>query len=171
MTNVFSQTSTSAEEYFKNIFSFNGPMLSVAQASVGTYFGIMITKGISESFGFSETNGVDQVSLISWSIGSSIGLVGMGILGLYSGLPPYIYYPVPLVISLLAPKFLFNLTWAEEGLYVLIGTTIGLATHVLSSLFLGYNNYLPFWKIDPIWGKKDTAQAAFVEITLVRVSF
>jgi len=137
--------------FFENFFSFNGPVLSMVQASIGMYLSVMLTKYISRKSGYSSKKKINQVLLIVTSIGIGITTVLIGKLGLYTGLPPYLYYPVPLVISLFLPKLIFKLNWKEFGTYVAIGIVLGFISHVLFSLFLGYNNYMPFWKINRIW--------------------
>ena len=39
--------------FFENFFSFNGPVLSMVQASIGMYLSIMLTKYISRKSGYS----------------------------------------------------------------------------------------------------------------------
>jgi len=148
---AYSQYDTSANDYFNSLFTFNGPLLSILQAAIGTYCGLLITKKTGNKFNISKQKKINQLHLTGWSIGSSIVLVGLGAAGLHAGLPPYIYYPLPAVISLILPKYIFNLSWKELCIYIVFGILIGFLTHLLFSLIVGYNNYLPFWKIDPIW--------------------
>jgi len=137
--------------FFDNFFSFQGPVLSIIQASIGMYFSIMLTKYISKKFIFGSKKEINQILLITTSIGIGIITVLIGKLGYYIDLPPYLYYPIPLVIGLFLPKLIFKLNWKEFGIYIAIGTALGFVSHILFSLFLGYNNYMPFWKISRIW--------------------
>ena len=168
--NLYAQSNITIEDYFNNIFTFNGPLLSVLQAITGTYIGIMLTKILANKLNISKQKEVNQLLLITWSIGSSIVLVGLGIIGLYAKLPPYIYYPLPTVIALILPKYIFDLSWKEEGIYILLGTLIGLTTHILFSLFVGYNNYLPFWKIDSIWAS-NISQNNILVIQVMQIKY
>jgi hypothetical protein len=108
---IYSQDNNSAAYYFNNIFTYNGPLLSLLQASIGTYSGLMLTKYLGINLNITNQKDIDQIPLISWSIGSSIVLVGLGAIGLHTGLPAYLYYPIPTAIALIAPKYLFNLSW------------------------------------------------------------
>ncbi len=137
--------------FFENFFSFHGPVLSMVQASIGMYLSIMMTKYIGRKSGYGSNKKINQALLIVTSIGIGVGTVLIGKLGYYIDLPPYLYYPIPLVIGLFLPKLIFKLIWKEFGTYVAIGIVLGFISHVLFSLFLGYNNYMPFWKINRIW--------------------
>ena len=137
--------------FFNNFFSFGGPVLSIVQASIGMYLSIMLTKYISKKSGFSSKTKINQILLIITSIVIGIGTVLIGKLGYYIDLPPYLYYPIPLVIGLFLPKLIFKLNWKEFGIYIVIGTILGFVSHILFSLLFGYNNYMPFWKISRIW--------------------
>lgn len=146
--------------YFQDLWTFKGPLLSVLQAFIGTCFALYMTKYLANRFDISKQRTINHLLVFIWAFFSSVILVLLGKAGLHLNLPPYMYYPIPVAIALLIPKFLFNLSWKEEGIYVLIGTVTGLATHLLFSLFAGYNNYLPFWKIDAVWAMQLTTGTA-----------
>jgi H+/Cl- antiporter ClcA len=133
--------------YFENILTFNGPILSMVQAAIGMFVSIIIVKSVSVKINRGSKYKINLVLLIIVSIIIGIITVLGGALGLFMDLPPYIYYPIPLLISLVMPKIIFKLNWFEFILYILIGILVGLISHVLFSLFIGYNNYMPFWKI------------------------
>lgn len=155
---LFAEDQNSAQgDFFDDFFDYNGPLLSMLLASLGLYSSIMITRLISSYLEIGSATMIKQPLLIATSLGIGIGAVLIGKIGLYAGWPPYIYYPIPLVISLVLPKFIFDLNWAEFGIYCLIAPAIGFLTHIIFSIFFDYHNYMPFLEIDPIWewGKKE----------------
>jgi hypothetical protein len=92
------------------------------------------------------------VPLIVAGVLIAIGTVLVGKLILQSwNWSPYLYYPVPLVIGLVLPYFLFSLTVREWLVFISIGIPIGFLSHVLFSLLLVCGMYMPFIRIPSIW--------------------
>jgi hypothetical protein len=152
---VFSPFILSAQEqphdFWDGFWDYQGPVLSMAQASVGFYASIMLTDYISRQF-FSDANmTVNQPLLISTSIGLGTSMVLLGKLGHYLGWSPAVYYPLTMIIPLTLPEFEFGMNLKEFGIYTLVALSTSFLSHVIFSVFFGYNNYMPFLKIDPIW--------------------
>ena len=137
--------------YFQNFFSFHGPLLSMVQAAIGMVVAVLLTKWIAYRYEITDVKKVNIILLIIISLISGITLVLMGAIGLWLEWHPAIYYSIPLFISLILPKFIFKLNGKEFLIYIVLGISIGFLTHFIFSIFIGYNNYMPFWKINPIW--------------------
>jgi hypothetical protein len=76
--------------------------------------------------------------------------MAFGKFGAALGLPWWIYYPVPALITVALPPLVFRLsarrTFAYLGLALLSAPLI----HVLFSFFLGWHEYMPFLPIPSI---------------------
>ncbi len=64
-------------------------------------------------------------------------------------LPWWIYYPVPMIITLVVPLIYFKFTKIESLLYISLILVSAPIIHILLSLF-GWHNYMPFIKIPSI---------------------
>lgn len=64
--------------------------------------------------------------------------------GLLFGLPWWIYYPVPALFTVVLPPLVFKLTRNRTILYLILAVFSAPLIHVLFSLFLGWNEYMPF---------------------------
>jgi len=149
---LFAEDHSSAQgDFFSGFFDYDGPLLSILQASLGLYSSIMITKLISSHTEIGSATKINQTVLIATSLVIGISAVLIGKIGANAGLSPFIYYPIPLVISLVIPKFIFKLNLSEFGIYSLIAPATGFLTHIIFSVFFNYHNYMPFWEIDSIW--------------------
>ena len=76
--------------------------------------------------------------------------MAFGKYGALGGLPWWIYYPVPALLTVALPPLVFRLsvrrTFAYLGLALLSAPLI----HVLFSFFLGWHEYMPFLPIPSI---------------------
>ena len=78
---------------------------------------------------------------------SAIVVVGGMLFGKYGatfGLPWWIYYPVPALITILLPPFVFRMHGKRIALYLLLALISAPLIHVLFAFFLGWNEYMPF---------------------------
>jgi len=62
------------------------------------------------------------------------------------GFPWWIYYPVPMILTLFVPIIYFKMAKKETLKYIILIFIASPLIHVVFSLF-GWNNYMPFFKI------------------------
>ncbi|WP_167136625.1 hypothetical protein [Diaminobutyricimonas sp. TR449] len=60
------------------------------------------------------------------------------------GLPWWIYYPVPALVTVVLPPLVFRLGWKRTLLYLLLSALSAPLIHALFSFFLGWDEYMPF---------------------------
>lgn len=60
------------------------------------------------------------------------------------GLPWWIYYPLPALLTIVLPPVVFRLNWKRTLAYVLLSALSAPLIHVLFSFFLGWDEYMPF---------------------------
>jgi hypothetical protein len=63
------------------------------------------------------------------------------------GLPWWLYYPIPMLITVLVPPLVLKLKSQKVITYVVLSFLSAPLIHVLFSFFLGWTEYMPFWKI------------------------
>jgi hypothetical protein len=80
------------------------------------------------------------VSAIVVVLGMLFGKYGATALGL----PWWIYYPVPALVTVALPPLVFRLGWKRTLLYLLLSALSAPLIHVLFSFFLGWDEYMPF---------------------------
>lgn len=61
-----------------------------------------------------------------------------------AGLPSWIYYTVPALVTLLLPPITFKLSGKELWLYLPLAFLSSPVIHVLFSFFLDWHEYMPF---------------------------
>ena len=64
--------------------------------------------------------------------------------GLQFGLPWWIYYPVPALITVLLPPLVFRMRTRRTVLYLVLAALSAPLIHVIFAFFLGWNEYMPF---------------------------
>lgn len=76
-------------------------------------------------------------------------VVGMlfGKYGATWGLPWWIYYPVPMLMTVFLPPFVLKLRKFKTVLYLVLSFLSAPFIHVFFSFFFGWTEYMPFWKI------------------------
>ena len=76
-------------------------------------------------------------------------IVGMlfGKFGANWGLKWWIYYPVPLLMNVLLPPIVLKMNIKRTILYLFLSFFSAPLIHIIFSFFLGWNEYMPFWKI------------------------
>jgi hypothetical protein len=76
-------------------------------------------------------------------------VVGMlfGKYGLLLGLPWWIYYPVPALVTVLVPPLVFRMRASRTVGYLVLAALSAPLIHVLFAFFLGWHEYMPFIQI------------------------
>jgi hypothetical protein len=64
--------------------------------------------------------------------------------GLLLGLPWWLYYPVPAVMTIVLPPLVFKTTRMRTVLYLVLAALSAPLIHVLFSFLLGWGEYMPF---------------------------
>ena len=62
-------------------------------------------------------------------------------------LPWWIYYPVPMLITVLLPPIVLKLNSRKTIIYLVLSFLSAPFIHVAFSFFLGWTEYMPFWKV------------------------
>lgn len=75
-----------------------------------------------------------------------LGMV-FGRFGAMAGLPWWIYYPVPMLTTVILPPLVLKLNIQKTIAYLILSFLSDPFIHVFFSLFLGWTEYMPFWKI------------------------
>ncbi len=81
-----------------------------------------------------------------------VGGMMMAKFGNNVGLPWWIYYPVPLLLTLIAPPVALKMSVRETLVYVVLALLSSPAIHLLFSLFLGWHEFLPFIPVPYLFG-------------------
>ncbi|MBF9236188.1 hypothetical protein I2I05_02155 [Hymenobacter sp. BT683] len=63
------------------------------------------------------------------------------------GLPWWVYYPIPMLITVLLPPVVLKMNRQKTAAYLVLSFLSAPFIHVLFSFFLGWREYMPFWKI------------------------
>jgi hypothetical protein len=63
------------------------------------------------------------------------------------GLPWWLYYPVPMLITVLLPPLVLKLHARKTAIYLVLSFLSAPFIHFIFSFFLGWTEYMPFWKI------------------------
>jgi len=66
------------------------------------------------------------------------------------GLPWWVYYPVPMLANVFLPPVFLKLDFKKTLLYLALSFLSAPLIHASFSFFLGWQEYMPFWKI-PFW--------------------
>jgi hypothetical protein len=96
---------------------------------------------------FVTRNRIKRPSFVSASVVTVVVVVGgmsFAKFGNNSGLPWWIYYTVPALVTLLLPPIAFKLSGRELWLYLLLAFLSSPLIHILFSFFLGWHEYMPF---------------------------
>ena len=71
--------------------------------------------------------------------------------GQNSGLPWWVYYTVPMLVTVIVPPAVFRMSVREVMTYLVLAFLSSPVIHVVFSLFLGWKDYMPFIEIPSIW--------------------
>ncbi len=82
---------------------------------------------------------------------SGLVVVGVMLFGKYGattfGLPWWIYYPVPALLTILLPPCAFRMSAKRTALYLVVSAASAPVIHALLSFLLGWDEYMPFLRI------------------------
>jgi hypothetical protein len=82
---------------------------------------------------------------------SSFVVVGGMLFGKYGAtvlqLPWWVYYPVPALLTILLPPVVFRMNVRRTVLYLVLSAVSAPVIHSLFSLFLGWDEYMPFLRV------------------------
>ncbi len=67
------------------------------------------------------------------------------------GLPWWIYYGLPAVLTWVLPPVALRMRSQETFEYLVLALLMAPAIHIFFSLFLGWSEYLPFLPIPSLW--------------------
>ncbi|MGB3079692.1 MAG: hypothetical protein WBB31_11485 [Saprospiraceae bacterium] len=62
-------------------------------------------------------------------------------------LPWWIYYPIPMLMTVILPPIVLKLSTRKTILYLGLSFLSAPFIHAIFSFFLGWTEYMPFWKI------------------------
>jgi hypothetical protein len=82
------------------------------------------------------------VSVVVVVLGMSFGRYGALV-----GLPWWLYYPVPALVTVLLPPVVFRMRPARTAGYLLLALLSAPLIHAVFAFFLGWDEYLPFLPI------------------------
>jgi len=88
---------------------------------------------------------IRKVLLLSFVV-VVLGMI-FGKYGAMAGLPWWIYYPVPMFMTVFVPPVVLRFTTRQTVVYLIFSFLSAPFIHALFSFFLGWDEYLPFWKI------------------------
>jgi hypothetical protein len=71
----------------------------------------------------------------------------IGKYGAMYGLPWWIYYPVPMLMTVLLPPLVLKFNKMKTVVYLLLSFLSAPFIHAMFSFFLGWNEFMPFWEI------------------------
>lgn len=67
--------------------------------------------------------------------------------GATAGLPWWVYYPIPMLLTVLLPPLVLRLNRRTTAAYLGLSFLSAPFIHGLFSFFLGWTEYMPFWNI------------------------
>jgi hypothetical protein len=63
------------------------------------------------------------------------------------GLPWWLYYPIPMLLTVILPPVILKLNTQKTIAYLVLSFLSAPFIHIVFSFFLGWPEYMPFWKI------------------------
>lgn len=63
------------------------------------------------------------------------------------GLSWWVYYPVPMLITVVLPPLILKLNFRRTSYYLLLSFLSAPFIHFIFSFFIGWPEYMPFWDI------------------------
>lgn len=79
-----------------------------------------------------------------------VGGMSFAKFGTSLGLPVWVYYGVPALLTWMLPPVVFRMGANEFGKYIIIAALVAPLIHALFSFFLGWKEYMPFIPIPSI---------------------
>ncbi len=76
-------------------------------------------------------------------------IIGMlfGKYGAKWGFKWWVYYPIPMLMTVILPPFVLKLNTKKMILYLVLSFLSAPFIHTVFSFFIGWTEYMPFWKI------------------------
>jgi hypothetical protein len=108
-------------------------------------FLIMIRIVLSKHEFMVKKNAIFFLSFIIVVIGMLLGKYGAKL-----GFPWWIYYPVPMLMTVLLPPFTLKLDRVKTIQYLILSLVSAPLIHASFSFFMGWKEYMPFWNIPSI---------------------
>ena len=71
--------------------------------------------------------------------------------GAMSGLPWWVYYTIPMLLTVFLPPFVLRMRTREFVAYLLLSFLSAPAIHAAFSFFFGWKTYMPFIDIPSFW--------------------
>lgn len=89
-------------------------------------------------------------------------IVGIGLIVIVGGMvfakvgqnmgwPWWIYYTVPMLLTVLLPPFYFRMSRREVPEYLFLSFLSAPVVHLFFSFFVGWKDYMPFMEIPSLW--------------------
>jgi hypothetical protein len=75
-----------------------------------------------------------------------LGMV-FGKYGATFGLPWWVYYPIPMLITVLLPPIILKLSAGSTTRYLIFSFLSAPFIHFIFSFLIGWTEYMPFWRI------------------------
>lgn len=73
-----------------------------------------------------------------------VGGMSFAKLGASAGIPVWVYYGLPALLTWTFPPIVFRMRGFEFGMYLVLAVLVAPLIHVLFSFFLGWKEYMPF---------------------------
>ena len=108
-------------------------------------FFIMIRIVLSKHEFIVKKNTIFFLSFIIVVIGMLLGKCGARL-----GFPWWIYYPVPMLMTVLLPPFTLKFDRVKTMQYLILSLVSAPLIHASFSFFIGWKEYMPFWNIPSI---------------------
>jgi hypothetical protein len=103
------------------------------------------------SLRFRKYNPVDSLFNIMLLVVLEIICMLLGKYGANWGLPWWIYYTIPMLLTIFVPTLYFKMNKKEAITYLVLTFISAPLIHVIFSLF-GWNNFMPFIKVSSLLG-------------------
>lgn len=68
-----------------------------------------------------------------------------------SGMPWWIYYTVPMLLTVFLPPVVFRMTKQEFLWYIVLAFLSAPSIHIVFSFFFGWRDYMPFLYVPSLW--------------------
>ena len=91
---------------------------------------------------YKKTKPIFLLSLLVVVLGMLFGKYGAQI-----GLKWWIYYPIPMLMTVLLPPIVLKMSLRETILYLFLSFLSAPIIHVFFSFIFGWSEYMPFWDI------------------------
>ncbi len=97
----------------------------------------------------------DRVGLLHRVLGIGVVVIVGGMLfakvGQNTGWPWWVYYTVPMLLTVLLPPLYFRMSRREVPEYLVLSFLSAPIIHLLFSFFVGWKDYMPFVEVSSLW--------------------